>query len=199
MSLMRDRSHESGARYRSAGSRSTVGRVFRTRVASHCSCLLANLMLAKAAGHTPCTWGCQAEERAKSATAGEINCPSGKSARASDKRLSSPARKNISLNPSGKSLLQIRLSRPQEGRLAIVTDAGRDAVDAVVSQDERHQRGRRSRVVLTPRRWRQVGGMIPFSDGGKKARSPVRSPGRARNKPSKPLRREGRIVSTDLR
>jgi len=33
--------------------------------------------------------------------------------------------------------------------------------------------GRRSRVVLTPRRWRQVGGSTSAGDGGKKARSPV--------------------------
>jgi hypothetical protein len=44
--------------------------------------------------------------------------------------------------------------------------------------------GRQSRVVLTPRRWRQVRGNFPRNDGGKKARSP----GRARNKPLKPLR-----------
>jgi hypothetical protein len=44
--------------------------------------------------------------------------------------------------------------------------------------------GRRSRVVLTPRRWRQVGGGNFADDGGKKARSP----GRARRKPLKPLR-----------
>jgi hypothetical protein len=31
---------------------------------------------------------------------------------------------------------------------------GRNAVDAMVSRDERRKRGRRSRVVLAPRRWR---------------------------------------------
>jgi len=46
----------------------------------------------------------------------------------------------------------------QEGRFAIVTDAGRDAVDAGSAFDEWRWRGRRSRVVLTPRRWRQVCG-----------------------------------------
>jgi hypothetical protein len=53
--------------------------------------------------------------------------------------------------------------------------------------------GRRSRVVLTPRRWRQVGDdASPHADdGGNKARSP----GRARRKPLKPSRREGRDVS----
>jgi hypothetical protein len=44
--------------------------------------------------------------------------------------------------------------------------------------------GRRSRVVLTLRRWRQVGGIHSADDGGKQARSP----GRARNKLLKPLR-----------
>src|ERR1700681_83906 len=43
-----------------------------------------------------------------------------------------------------------------EGRIAIVTDVGRDAVDAGSALDESCCRGRRSRVVLTPRRRRQV-------------------------------------------
>src|SRR5580692_694729 len=44
--------------------------------------------------------------------------------------------------------------------------------------------GRRSRVVLTPRRWRQVGERNFTGDGGKQARSP----GRARSKLLKPSR-----------
>jgi hypothetical protein len=62
-------------------------------------------------------------------------------------------------------------------------------------------RGRRSRVVLTPRRWRQVArgacrpdrvrqAISPCGDGGKRARSP----GRARRTPLKPSRREGRMI-----
>jgi hypothetical protein len=47
-----------------------------------------------------------------------------------------------------------------------------------------HPCGRRSRVVLTPRRWRQVGERNFTDDGGKQARSP----GRARNKLLKPSR-----------
>ena len=39
-------------------------------------------------------------------------CPSGKSVAG----VSSPVCKNISLNPSGKSLLELRASRPREGR-----------------------------------------------------------------------------------
>src|ERR1700732_4793790 len=50
-------------------------------------------------------------------------------------------------------------------------------------------RGRQSRVVLTPRRWRQVCGGNFAGDGGKKARSP----GRVRSKLLKPLRGECRV------
>src|SRR6202046_405730 len=39
-------------------------------------------------------------------------CPTGKSVAG----VSSPVCKNISLNPSGKSLLELRASRPREGR-----------------------------------------------------------------------------------
>src|SRR5215470_12230236 len=49
--------------------------------------------------------------------------------------------------------------------------------------------GRRSRVVLAPRPWRQVGGRYPAGNGGKKRRSP----GRARIS-RKPLRGESRDV-----
>src|SRR5260370_41798426 len=56
--------------------------------------------------------------------------------------------------------MQIKLydspARPTEGRFAIVTNAGRDAVDAGGAKDEGVSCGRRSRVVLTPRRWCQV-------------------------------------------
>src|SRR4051794_6497590 len=46
------------------------------------------------------------------------------------------------------------------------------------------ERGRRSRVVLTPRRWRQALRSDAQGDGDKQARSP----GRSRRKPLKPLR-----------
>jgi hypothetical protein len=58
---------------------------------------------------------------------------------------------------------------PMEGRIAIVTDAGRDAVDAEAAKDARGGCVRRSRVDLTPRCWRQVGGRYLANDGGKKA------------------------------
>ena len=59
-------------------------------------------------------------------------------------------------------------------------------MDAGGAFDEmRLARGRRSRVVLTPRRWRQVSRKTnPRGDGDKKARSP----GRVRNKLLKPSR-----------
>jgi hypothetical protein len=63
--------------------------------------------------------------------------------------------------------------------------------------------GRRSRVVLTPRRWRQVGevamsaltGLTRRADDGDKR---ARSPGRARRKPLKPLRAGMPGVPVDL-
>jgi hypothetical protein len=69
----------------------------------------------------------------------------------------------------------------------------RDAMDAAARKTKRACSGRRSRVVLTPRRWRQVGDDASHhaGDGDNKARSP----GRARRKPLKPLRRESRICS----
>jgi hypothetical protein len=81
------------------------------------------------------------------------------------------------------------------GALRNVTDAGRDAVDADGAADESAEGGRRSRVVLTPRRWRQVLREDARDDGGKQARSP----GRARRKPLKPLRGECRVFPGDLR
>ncbi len=50
--------------------------------------------------------------------------------------LSSPAGKNIPLRDLPKSTLVLPPSRSTEGRLAIVTDAGRDAVDAGGADDE---------------------------------------------------------------
>jgi hypothetical protein len=65
----------------------------------------------------------------------------------------------------------------------------RDAMDAA-ARETKALMGRRSRVVLAPRRWCQVGddASHPADDGGNKAQSP----GRARRKPLKPSRRECR-------
>jgi hypothetical protein len=61
---------------------------------------------------------------------------------------------------SASRLTQINSISPAvpslRGALAIVTDVGRDAVDAGSALDERCCSVRRSRVVLTPRCWRQV-------------------------------------------
>jgi hypothetical protein len=82
---------------------------------------------------------------------------------------------------------------PKEGRCA--TSSTREGMRWTRLRRETNGAacGRRSRVVLTPRRWRQVSWLamsaltgptrrLPRSDGGKKARSP----GRARYKPLKP-------------
>jgi hypothetical protein len=83
-----------------------------------------------------------------------------------------------------------------KGRFAIVTDVGHGMRWTRVTLLTRAQPcGRRSRVVLTPRRWRQVGDDASHhaGDGGKQARSP----GRARRKPLKPLRGECRAIRRD--
>jgi hypothetical protein len=93
-------------------------------------------------------------------------------------------RTKISLSEIQKSCI-FPPSHPGKRGVRVVTNAGRDAVDAVVSRDERRNRGRRSRVVLAPRRWRYVlaGSNSCESNGGKRARSP----GRARYKPLKTI------------
>jgi hypothetical protein len=84
------------------------------------------------------------------------------------------------LCPSGKSSLKARPSRASlRGALRGRHDLpARDAMDAIVPPDERHGGGRRSRVVLMPRRWHQRGDDCfgnRTGDGGKKARSPGRA------------------------
>jgi hypothetical protein len=67
-----------------------------------------------------------------------------------------------------------------------------DAVDAEAATDERGFGGRRSRVVLTPRRWRQVARNVCAATV---ARKPVH---RGEHEISrKPLRREGRMLSAE--
>src|ERR1700730_7011624 len=91
------------------------------------------------------------------------------------KYFASPPAQIKSISPAVLSL---------RGALAIVTNVGTGCGGRGCALDEWRWRGRRSRGVLTPRRWRQVGGSNSAGDGGKQARSP----GRARNKPLKPLR-----------
>jgi hypothetical protein len=66
----------------------------------------------------------------------EARLPVGQINSSSNYFLSSATSKNISLRRYPKSLLKFPPSRPTEGRLAIVTDAGRDAVDAGGAADE---------------------------------------------------------------
>ena len=92
--------------------------------------------------------------------------------------------KNISVPTYPKSHLELSHPTPQEGRIAIVTDAGcgcggrgsvlratglQGRVERLVSDqqraDERCCSVRRSRVVLTPRRWRQVRGVKSAQPG----------------------------------
>jgi hypothetical protein len=66
----------------------------------------------------------------------QVICPSGVLL----KRLSSLISdfpKNISVFTPPKSLLELRASHPTRGALAIVTNAGRDAVDAAASGAQR--------------------------------------------------------------
>ena len=110
--------------------------------------------------------------------------------------LSSPQRKNIPLSPSGKSALPARAVSPDErGGSRSSRTCGGMRWTRIAAKDERRYLVRRSRVVLTPRRWCQVRERLTLlgSDGDNKARSPRR----ARRKPLKPLRREGRMLSAE--
>src|ERR1700738_3461879 len=139
----------------------------------------------------------------------QVICPSGGLLTG----VSSPLCKNISLHPSGKSSLQIRAIPPPRGayrdrhgcgvrmrwtrqRFARDGIAGRVGERPVSDQqraDERCCSVRQNRVVLTPRRWRQVRGVKSAQPGLDKTyplATVAKQPGhtRARRKPLKPLR-----------
>ncbi len=117
--------------------------------------------------------------RRSSSYRGQLICPTGCSAVG----LSSPVCKNISFCARPKSLHESSRPASHEGRFAIVTDVGCGMRWTQAARlTSALSCGRRSRVVLTPRRWRQVCGSDSAGDGGKKARSPRR----ARRKPLKP-------------
>src|SRR5438034_155084 len=80
------------------------------------------------------------------------NCPTGKSAK------SCPAlrAKIFRLTRRANQCSFFACLTADEGRIMIVTNVRWDAVDAEGAQDEGARRVRRSRVVLTPRCWRQV-------------------------------------------
>jgi hypothetical protein len=83
---------------------------------------------------------------------------------------SSPQNKKYFAFPEGRnSGISVAIPSRQEGRIMIVTNVGRVAVDAGSADNERRESVRQRRVVLTSRCWCQVGGSGPASDGGKKA------------------------------
>src|SRR5579871_1892750 len=71
-------------------------------------------------------------------------------------RMQDMARKIFGLIFSENQQSSPRPASIEEGRSRTSRTWRRDAVDADVPTDERRRRGRRSRVVPTPRRWRQV-------------------------------------------
>ena len=91
--------------------------------------------------------------------------------------MSSPSTENISLFRKYKSAYGRFVSLSQEGRFAVVTNVERGMRwTCWRGQDERRQCGRRSRAVLTSRRWGQPPGQEP---GGTVAKKPG-TPGRPR-------------------
>ena len=90
-------------------------------------------------------------------SAREPMCPTGKSRRLAWNRLSSPSCENILIFRNRKSIYIHRHPAPTRGALRGRHGRWvRDAVDADSAFDEWRESGRRSRVVLTPRRWCQV-------------------------------------------
>jgi hypothetical protein len=106
-----------------------------------------------------------------------VICPSGRFWN----RLSSLITKNISLCRLVETAIERMDPVPTKGRFAIVTNAGRDAVDALAPKDER--RVKRTAKPCGPDAptlaFKLSRSKLLAGDGGKKARSP----GRARYKP----------------
>jgi hypothetical protein len=75
----------------------------------------------------------------------QLICPTGKSVPLLIFRSPAPLAKIFPLTRRANQIYNSRRLVPLEGRLAIVTDAGRDAVDAGGAKDEGAARGRRSR------------------------------------------------------
>src|SRR5271154_3406650 len=80
-----------------------------------------------------------------------------------------PFEKIFWFSESANQMYIFRRPVPLRGAARDVTNAGRDAVDAAARLTGVACSGRRRRVVLTPRRWCQVGGGNSAGDGGKKA------------------------------
>ena len=89
--------------------------------------------------------------------------------RANQQNPSSVRCENIPLSPSGKSVILIGASHPMRGACARHGRAVRCGGRGAGARRAQAARVRRSRVVLTPRCWRQLGGKCPAGDGGKRA------------------------------
>jgi hypothetical protein len=126
---------------------------------------------------------------APTASGGSRNCLTGKSRRLPIVRCPASHSKKFRFAPDPNQIHISRCPVPQRGVSRSSRTLRRDAMDASGAFDESAACGRRSRVVLMPRRWHQVSRINPRGDGGKQARSP----GRARRKPLKPLRGECRV------
>jgi hypothetical protein len=85
------------------------------------------------------------------------DCPTGKSSRFQIVACLAVLKKYSDFRKTQIRAIFVAVPSHLKGRLAIVTNAGRDAVDARRRQRRRrYPRGRPRRVVLTPRRWSQV-------------------------------------------
>src|ERR1700750_3259275 len=98
-------------------------------------------------------------------------CPTGKSKARRPNALSSPLAKNILIFRIGKSAVYSRRLVPMRGALAIVTNAGRDAVDAGGATDERIELSWRTAKTWGPDAPTLASSLRinPRNDGGKKA------------------------------
>jgi hypothetical protein len=99
--------------------------------------------------------------------------------RANQQNLSSPTYENIPFDTSGKSPLLICPSHPTQGALAIVTNAGWDAVDAEVAKTNVAEAYGKDVWFRRPTCWRQV--RETFSRAV--VATEPDSPGRSRYKP----------------
>jgi len=110
--------------------------------------------------------------RARNDEKSRVICPTGKSLRLPPCSMSIPFFKNIPLNPSGKSVLRLAPSCPGRGALRTSPTWGGMRWTQAALKTRACACGRRSRVVLTPRRRRQACGGNCAGDGDKQARSP---------------------------
>jgi hypothetical protein len=78
-------------------------------------------------------------------------CPSGKSLPIFRNDVKPQNKKYFAFSEGQISTISVAIPTRSEGRIMIVTNVGRGAMDAKAATDERGWRVRRRRVVLTPR------------------------------------------------